>query len=210
MKRRDFNKYLSVLAVPGLSGTSSGALAGAKWSLTADITEACSCSIPCPCNFGFPTDKKCEGNRLVQILSGKIDEVDLAGISFLAAFEMRKWANIYVDGKLSEKQNEGFDLIFPVAFAGFKKLSKTIERVPMSYEKTSETIKYSVPDSKVEIKKLPGLEGAEINITGLPSNNYRNYVQYQSVVHTHKSAASTWSHEKTNGFTSRMIVSGTV
>ena len=122
---------------------------------------------------------------------------------------MRKWAHIYVDDKLDERQNKGFDLIFPVAFAGFKKLSRKIERVPMSYEKTSETIKYSVPDSTVEIKKLRGLEGAEINITGLPSTNYRNYIQYQSVIHTHKSSSSSWSHKETNGFTSRMIVSGT-
>lgn len=210
MKRRDFNKYLTMLAVPGLASTSSNALAGSKWNLTADITEACSCSIPCPCNFGFPTDKKCEGTRLIQILSGKIEELDLAGIAFIATFEMRKWANIYVDDSLTEKQSKGFDLIFPVAFAGFKKLSKTIERVPMFYEKTPETISFAVPDSMVEIKKLRGLEGSEINVTGLPSTNYRNYVQYQSVVHTHKSSVSNWSHEKTNGFTSRMIVSGTV
>ena len=209
MKRRDFNKYLTMLAVPGIAGTSTNVLAGTKWNLIADITEACSCSIPCPCNFGFPTDKKCEGSRLIQILSGNIGEIDLTGIAFLATFEMRKWAHIYVDKKLNKQQNKGFDEIFPVAFAGFKKLSRKIERVPMSYEKTAETIKYSVPDSKVEIKKLRGLEGAEINITGLPSTNYRNYVQYQSVVHTHESSSSSWSHEKTNGLTSRMVVSGT-
>ncbi len=209
MKRRDFNKYLAMFAVPGTAGLSSNAMAGTKWNLTADITEACSCSIPCPCNFGFPTDQKCEGSRLIQILSGEFDQIDLTGIAFLATFEMRKWAHIYVDDKLNERQNKGFDLIFPVAFAGFKKLSRKIERVPMSYEKTSETIKYSVPDSTVEIKKLRGLEGAEINITGLPSTNYRNYIQYQSVIHTHKSSSSSWSHKKTNGFTSRMIVSGT-
>ena len=209
MKRRDFNKYLAMFAVPGTAGLSSNAMAGTKWNLTADITEACSCSIPCPCNFGFPTDQKCEGSRLIQILSGEFNQIDLTGITFLATFEMGKWAHIYVDDKLNERQNKGFDLIFPVAFAGFKKLSRKIERVPMSYAKTSETIKYSVPDSTVEIKKLRGLEGAEINITGLPSTNYRNYIQYQSVIHTHKSSSSSWRHKETNGFTSRMIVSGT-
>ncbi len=114
-----------------------------------------------------------------------------------------------MDDALTTEQSKGFDQIFPIAFAGFNKLSKSIKRAPLSYKKTSETISFAVPDSMVEIKKLRGLEGSEINVTGLPSTNYQNYVQYQSVVHTHKSPVSNWSHEKTNGFTSRMIVSGT-
>ena len=208
MKRRDFAKYLTA-AVPALTSVPTSLLAADSWSLTADLTESCSCAIPCPCNFGLPTDKKCEGSRLIEIVSGQINEIDLAGIKFVATFEMRKWAKIYVDDSMSDAQNEAFEAILPVAFGGFKKLAKKdVTRVPLTIERSANKIRFSVPESAVEIEKFKGLNGASVNISGLPKPSMRDYVQYESLVHKHKSNTSNWSHVKTNGFTSRMIVHG--
>ena len=44
-------------------------------------------------------------------------------------------------------------------------------------------------------------------VNGLPSKAFYEYVQFESVVHTHKSESDEWSYEGTNGFTSKMIVS---
>ena len=189
MKRRDFNNVLGAVAVaPVILGGSRKAKAALTWTLEADVAECCSCEIPCPCNFGRPTDLRCDGNRLIEITAGQVDGEDLAGIRFLVTFEMGKWTRIYVDDQLTDTQRETFDTIMPLAFAGFMGGARSVERVPLSVARTSELISISTPASKVEMKPLMGLDGSRIQISGLPSNAFHEYVQYESVVHTHEGA----------------------
>jgi hypothetical protein len=69
-------------------------------------------------------------------------------------------------------------------------------------------VRFSTPASVVEMKPLAGLDGGQITVSGLPSNVFHDYVQYESVRHTHKGDDRNWSYSGTNGFTSRMIASG--
>jgi hypothetical protein len=52
------------------------------------------------------------------------------------------------------------------------------------------------------------LDGGRIVITGLPNPAYREYVQHESVVHTHRSTDAEWSYSGTNGFRSVMRTNG--
>jgi hypothetical protein len=70
------------------------------------------------------------------------------------------------------------------------------------------TFRFSVPASTVEMRLLPGLNGAPIRIEGLPNPAYQEYVQYESVVHMHRSADAEWSYSGTNGFRSVMRAAG--
>ena len=208
MKRRDFNQLLGLTAaIPAVLGASSVNAANA-WSLSADVAECCSCEIPCPCNFGRPTELRCDGSRLIQIREGHAGKQDLAGVSFIATFEMREWAKLYVDETLSDKQMAAFESIMPLAFKGFQKLRKTMERVPLNINRTAETVSFHSPASQVEMKLLKGLDGKAIKISGLPSPVFFDYTQYESVVHKHQGKDREWSHSGTNGFTSKMVVSG--
>jgi len=209
MKRRDFNTVLGAVAIaPAIMGSARDAQAASEWSLVANIAECCSCEIPCPCNFGRPTELRCDGNRLIEITEGQVDGAELAGIRFLATFEMGKWTRIYVDERLDDAQSKAFDAIMPLAFGGFLRLSRSVERVPLNVTRTNELITFSTPASEVEMKPLAGLNGRRITISGLPSNVFHDYVQYESVSHTHKGQDRDWSHSGTNGFTSRMVASG--
>lgn len=209
MKRREFNSVLGAIAVaPAILGGAREANAASEWSLAANVAECCSCEIPCPCNFGRPTKLRCDGNRLIEIYEGQVDGADLAGIRFLVAFEMGKWTRIYLDDALSDKQNGLFDTIMPLAFVYFHRLARSVERVPLTVDRTSELVTFSTPASKVEMKPLVGLDGSRITVSGLPSNVFHDYVQYESVTHTHKGQDREWSHSGTNGFTSRMLASG--
>ena len=207
MNRRNFKAAIgAAVATPAILGHAHAATAS-QWSLEADVAECCSCEIPCPCNFGRRTDLQCNGNRLIQITDGQIDGASLAGISFLATFEMGKWVRIYVDDSMSEASSKAFERIFPLAFGGFKKLMVAMEHVPMTVSRGEGEMAYSVPDSNVQMKRMVGLDGKPITIDNLPSRAFFNYTQYESVVHTHKSDSAEFSHSGTNGFTSRMIVS---
>lgn len=203
MKRRDFNYVIGAAAL-----APSVLAAAPTWSLVANVAECCSCEIPCPCNFGRPTKLRCDGNRLIEIVEGHVDGAALAGIRFLVTFEMGKWTRIYVDDSLDEMQTETLDTIMPLAFGGFVRQSQSIVRVPLMVERTTDRIVFSTPASEVEMKPLVGLDGSRIKVSGLPSNVFHDYVQYESVKHTHVGPDREWSHSGTNGFTSRMLASG--
>ena len=68
MKRREFNKAIatSIVILPFFSKVN----ANSAWSLEANLAECCSCEIPCPCNFGRATTKRCDGSRLIEIYKG--------------------------------------------------------------------------------------------------------------------------------------------
>lgn len=214
MLRRDFNRLLGALTV-GPALTSAGPLIeplGAtepprRWTLRASIAECCSCAIPCSCNFGRP-EGTCFGNRLIQIREGNLDGADLAGLSFVVTFHMGRWTRIYLDGALPAARVATLEALLPVAFAGFDRVARTKERVRLDVQEGADTFSFSVPESRVEMKLLPGLNGSPIRVTGLPNPAYHDYVQYESVVHTHRSADGDWSYSGTNGFRSEMRVSG--
>ena len=214
MNRRDFSKMLSATALapvtlaPAANAKVQQGQATSKWSFVANVAECCGCEIPCPCNFGRPTSLRCDGNRLVEIYEGDIDGASLTGARFLVTFEMGKWSRIYIDESLSADQTAALDAVLPLAFGGFMRLSKSVERVPMSVSRTSDHIRFSTPASEVEMKPLMGLDGGLISINGLPSKAFYDYVQYESVSHIHNGPDRQWSHSGTNGFISKMIASG--
>ena len=205
MKRREFNKAIVTSAV--VSPFISQVKANPIWTFEANIAECCSCEIPCPCNFGRATKNRCNGSRLIEIYKGHIDNIDLVGTRFVVTFEMGKWSRIYVDNKLDEKKSNAFDSILPLAFSGFSKRAQSIEKTSLSVTKENNIIKFSTPESQVEMQPLSGMDGGLISVKGLPYNSFYDYIQYESIIHNHNGPNHEWSHQGTNGFTSRMITS---
>lgn len=208
MDRREFNKKVAgALAVAPLIPSSAHA-PDRRWSLVADVAECCSCAIPCSCNFGRPEPGTCHGTRLIQVREGQLDGADLAGLNFIVTFEMRVWTRIYMDDRMSDAQFATLERLLPIAFAGFDRQARAKVRAPLTIQETADGLRYSVPESTVQMKLLPGLDGSRIVITGLPNPAYRDYVQHESVVHTHRSPDAEWSYSGTNGFRSVMRVNG--
>jgi hypothetical protein len=194
-----------LLATPITSSTQTKAPA---WSLRADVAESCSCPVACTCNFGNPTKSPCNGTRLIEIHTGHFGGTDLKGVSFAVTFLMGQWSKIYVNNTITDSQMKALEGLLPVAFGGFYKGMKSIQRVPLSIERTADKLTYSVPESTVAIERVRGLNGKPITVDGLPSNAFIGYTQYRSTTHTHKSADAQFSYSGTNGFTSRMEADG--
>ena len=181
--------------------------AAPNWHVTATVAESCSCTISCPCNFGGnPNRNPCEGNRVIAIKSGHYEDVDLAGVTFLVTFTMREWSKIYVSDKVSEKQMAAVEALLPIAFAGFHRGMLSFTRAPITMEVTEKKVKFSGPESSVEMDVMAGFDGKPVQILNLPSPAYQNYTQYKSVLHKHASDKTTFSYSGTNGFTSTMDV----
>ena len=206
---RQFTACLIGLALLVVSPVGVARAVAQEWSVKADVAESCSCDVSCPCNFGSnPTHAQCHATRLIEITEGHYDGVDLAGVSFAVTFLMREWSKIYVDERIDEGQMQAFEALLPAAFGGFHRGMRSLERVPLSVDRTDDRLRFSVPESTVDIELMRGLGGRAVTIDGLPSPAFIDYTQYRSTTHTHTSADDEFSYSGTNGFTSRMEVSG--
>ena len=175
-----------------------------KWQLTATVAESCSCTVSCPCNFGGePSRMPCEGNRFISIDKGHYQDVDLAGVQLLVTFNMRNWSKIYVSDQVSERQMKAVEAMLPLAFAGFHKGMLSFTKAPITMEATESRVRFSGPESAVDMEVIKGFNGQAIKVHNLPSAVFQDYTQFRSVSHTHSTPAHTWSHKGTNGFTSK-------
>ena len=191
---------LAVLVVPSRAQNPN-------WHLTATVAESCSCTVSCPCNFGGePSHMPCEGNRIISIDAGRYGDVDLAGVQVLVTFTMRTWSKIYVSDKVSDRQMQAVEALLPLAFAGFQKGMLSFTRAPITMEATESRVRFSGPESAVDMEVVRGFNGKAVKVLNLPAAVFQDYTQFRSVSHTHTSATHSWSHEGTNGFTSKWDV----
>jgi len=198
---------LFVAALFFIAITAPSRAAAPSWHVTATVAESCSCTVSCPCNFGGnPNRSPCEGNRLIAITSGHYEDVDLAGVAFLVTFTMRDWSKIYVSDKVSGKQMAAVEALLPIAFAGFHRGMLSFTKAPITMDITEKRVKFSGPESSVEMEAMAGFGGKPVKILNLPNPAYQDYTQYRSISHTHASDKAKWSHTGTNGFTSTMDV----
>jgi hypothetical protein len=175
-----------------------------SWQLTATVAESCSCTVSCPCNFGGePSHMPCEGNRFITIDKGSYQDVDLSGVQLLVTFNMRNWSKIYVSDKVSERQMKAVEAMLPLAFAGFHKGMLSFTKAPIIMEATASRVKFSGPESSVEMEVAKGFNGEAIKVHNLPSAVFQDYTQFRSVSHTHSTKDHSWAHKGTNGFTSK-------
>lgn len=178
-----------------------------NWHITATVAESCSCTVSCPCNFGGnPSGMSCEGNRMISIDTGQYDTVDLAGVQLLVTFNMRNWSKIYVSDRVSERQMKAVEALLPLAFSGFQKGMLSFTKAPITMEATESRVRFSGPESSVDMEVMRGFNGQAVKVLNLPAAMFQDYTQFRSVSHTHSSAAHSWSHKGTNGFTSKWDV----
>ncbi|MBI3492660.1 MAG: DUF1326 domain-containing protein [Acidobacteria bacterium] len=198
---------LAAIAIGLVALTAPSRAADPNWHVTATVAESCSCTVACPCNFGGePNRNPCEGNRLIAIKSGHYENVDLGGVSFLVTFTMRSWSKIYVTDNVTDRQMAAVEALLPIAFAGFHRGMLSFTKAPITMDITEKRVRFSGPESSVDMEVMRGFDGKSVKILNLPNPAYQDYTQYKSVSHKHTAADHAFSHSGTNGFTSTMDV----
>ncbi len=199
-----------------IMGIMAASVAAQDWAIKADYTESCSCNPACPCLFGSPsTLGYCEGSSLIEIKEGHYGDDRLDGISVVTAFSLGKWIKIYVSENATDKQAKAavelikLDQTFGLLFSGDTKILSQ-EQVPVSIEKTSTNVKFSVPASMVEIEMMKGRDGKPIKIQNLPVPYMNDHTQYKSITVSHKSEDKEFKHSGTNGLTAKIETSGKI
>jgi hypothetical protein len=178
--------------------------AAVDWHISAMLSEACSCTVACPCNFGGqPSHDPCQGNRMISIDKGHVGDVDLAGISFLIAWDLSSWSKIYVSDTITDAQENALETtVLPAAWSQFRRGGVTVTKAPLTIQVTAERVRFSSPESVVDMEVMKGNRQQPVKILNLPNPYFQDYTQYRSVVHQHTDADHTFSHSGTNGLTS--------
>jgi hypothetical protein len=196
-----------------LAATAASSVAPPEdWHVTADVAESCSCAVSCPCNFGSaPTHDYCHGNRLYQVTAGHYEGTDIAGLAFIVTFSMNEWAKLYVSDEASDAQVAALEKLVPLVLGGFERWGiLSTERVPLVVERSEKKLKFSVPDSAVDMDVMTGFQGKPVKIENLPSSTFQHYTQYKSVVTRHQGDDKAFEYSGTTGFTSKLDVGGQV
>ena len=103
-----------------------------------------------------------------------------------------------------EQQGKAVEALLPIAFAGFHRGMLSFTKAPITMDITEKRVRFSGPESSVDMEVMSGFGGKPVQIKNLPNPAYQDYTQYKSIAHTHASDKATWSHSGTNGFTSTM------
>jgi hypothetical protein len=101
-------------AAPGAvqSAAAAPAPAALRWHLQGEVSEACSCRVPCTCNFGqSPSPESyCWALYSLDITKGKAGGVDLSGLK-LASASGKNGSVFYVDERATPEQEQALRLI---------------------------------------------------------------------------------------------------
>src|SRR5205823_8901081 len=91
-------------------------------------------------------------------------------------------------------------------FAGFHRGMLSFTRAPITMDITEKRVRFSGPESSVDMEVLSGFGGKPVKVMNLPSAAFQDYTQYKSASHKHASDKATFSYSGTNGFTSTMDI----
>lgn len=105
------NKQSAPAAAP-LNEEQPAAAAAKSWKITGALTEACTCAVPCSCNFGEgPSPHSyCYPFYSYQISKGSYGDVQLDGLHFGSA-DLRGGRTMFIDERADERQREALRII---------------------------------------------------------------------------------------------------
>jgi hypothetical protein len=216
MKRKTImNRWFAVLigALISFAPALAASPATADWVLKADYMDACSCDMTCPCLFGgAPTHGYCKGATLVEINEGHYGQVDLAGVTVLAVYNGGTWIKFFVSENATREQTDAVVEFLPIAEGFFEAPVHEVRNVPITVERTRNTVKISTEGTLIELEQIRNAAGEPIRISGLPAHGfpglpYLDHTQYKTVALTHDSEKEKFSYSGTNGYTARIDAS---
>jgi hypothetical protein len=141
------------------------------WQLEGQYFENCSCDVPCPCtvslDLGADRDR-CHAFLVFQVESGKIEGVDVSGLTVAAVGDTPKvmsegnWRlGVLIDDRASDEQVDKLAAVFGGQLGGpMEALGPLVgeqlgvERVPMEVTHENGTHRIKVGDGEVEVQEI--------------------------------------------------------
>ena len=125
------------------------AAADKSWKITGALTEACTCAVPCSCNFGEgPSPHSyCYPFYSYHIREGRYGDVALDGLHFGSA-DLKNGRYMFMDERASERQREALRVI----------MARVIERAPaeeaeQKAKEIADKIEYAQVEQEYDLRK---------------------------------------------------------
>ncbi len=125
------------------------AAADKSWKITGALTEACTCAVPCSCNFGEgPSPHSyCYPFYSYHIREGRYGDVALDGLHFGSA-DLKNGRYMFMDERATERQREALRVI----------MARVIERAPAEQaeqkaKEIADKIEYANVEQEYDLKK---------------------------------------------------------
>ena len=190
----------------------AAAQSATDWSIQADYVDACNCKPACPCLYGSPpTNHSCQGATLVDIHEGRFEGVALDGVRVVAVYTGGEWIKFYVGDNASDAQADAVVKLLPT-FEDFFAVSNVleVERVPVTLSRDDDQVRFSIPNTTVELEIMRGAGGQPIRTQGLPhagfgkALGFLDHTQYQTVTLEHRGGEQQFRHSGTTAYTARI------
>jgi hypothetical protein len=102
---------------PASKPAASATRAAGEWEAAGTLLEACSCSVPCPCNFGQgPTGGSCHTVYAYRLKTASYDGVTLDGLVF-GGGEASRGAAGFLDSRATAAQRPALEKLARAVFA---------------------------------------------------------------------------------------------
>jgi hypothetical protein len=110
--RADKRSAAATAPAPSNEAQPAEAAAAKSWKIAGALTEACTCSVPCSCNFGEgPSPHSyCYPFYSYKISQGNYGDVKLDGLHFGSA-DLRGGRTMFIDERADERQREALRII---------------------------------------------------------------------------------------------------
>lgn len=144
----------------------------AESPITGRILEACSCMVPCPCNFGEPPSPHefCEYLAIFEFAGGEFHGVPLAGLRMAMASDRDDHNVVYVDSKASVHARDTLTMISTWIFSleGKERTGLFNTTIGLSFEDAGMTATLAEGNAKLFARPLIGNDGKSEVIVSRP------------------------------------------
>jgi hypothetical protein len=136
MRRIDTISRVALALIVMAPATLRAAEAPAPWRISGDLSEACSCSVPCSCNFGEGPSPEhfCWALFSLDIQKGRYAKTKLDGLRLAGAAGAKGFV-IYLDDRATPRQTEALKAI--ASDIGQKLAANVVAQDPKAIEDPS-------------------------------------------------------------------------
>jgi hypothetical protein len=150
------------------------------WQVKGTYNEACAAEGHCPYYFGRDVEGGCRYFMVFRIKEGKVNDVDLSGITviyngdilypkFVDFMQKGSEGGVYVSDNATEEQRKVLDTLVSTNIGAlFMKKIFGVKYVKIDIEETDGTFHVKMPFGEMEQSLVQGLDGGPIRIENVP------------------------------------------
>jgi hypothetical protein len=190
------------------------------WQVKGTYNEACAAEGHCPYYFGRDVEGGCRYFMVFRIKEGKVNDVDLSGITaiyngdilypkFVDFMQKGSEGGVYVSDNATEEQRTVLDTLVSTNIGAlFMKKIFEVKYVKIDQEETDGTFRVKMPFGEMEQFLMKGLDGGPIRIENVPIPVLKNLKHCHTPFWTYKDHGKSFEYKDRCGTWADFVFEG--